>query len=129
MHLIIDGYVANCEKLQDEKFILHILETYPEKIGMVKISSPYVLRYMGKNPKEWGLSGFVLIAESHISIHTFPEYSFVNIDVFSCKDFEPERVVEDIKNYFELKEMRTYIIDRGLDVYEGIGEIKAGKEK
>lgn len=123
MHLIIDGYGTDYKKLQDEEFIFHILDTYPEKIGMVKISPPQVLKYVGKNPKDWGLSGFVLIAESHISIHTFPEYSYVNIDVFSCKDFEPEKVIEDLKNYFELKEMKTYIIDRGLETYRELEKI------
>lgn len=44
MHLIIDGYSDNKEILQDEQFVAHWLENYPPKIGMTKISPPYVVR-------------------------------------------------------------------------------------
>ncbi len=44
MHLIIDGYSNNKEILQDEHFVAHWLENYPPKIGMTKISPPYVVR-------------------------------------------------------------------------------------
>ena len=71
MHLIIDGHGNNSDILQSDEFIYELLDQYPAEIGMTKIAPPYVLRYVGAKPEEWGVSGFVLIAESHISIHTF----------------------------------------------------------
>ena len=56
MHLIIDGYGSNSEILQSEEFIYQLLDHYPEEIGMTKISSPCVLRYVGAKPEEWGSS-------------------------------------------------------------------------
>jgi len=112
MHLIIDGYGCNSEILQSEEFIYQLLDRYPAEIGMTKISSPYVLRYVGGKPEEWGISGFVFIAESHISIHTFVERCYVNIDIFSCKDFDVDQAIRDISNQLQLTEVRTHLPDR-----------------
>jgi len=59
----------------------------------------------------------VVIAESHISIHTFPERGLINIDVFSCKEFDPERVIKDIQAKFKLTEVETRLLNRGLESY------------
>jgi S-adenosylmethionine decarboxylase len=71
-HLILDGYGGNSKKMENIELIYNFLDTYPEKMEMTKIMPPYVFKYLGKKPEDWGLSGVVLIAESHISIHTFP---------------------------------------------------------
>lgn len=115
MHLIIDGYEGNKVKFTNLEFIYKILDEAPDKIGMTKIMPPYVFKYKGKKPQDWGISGFVLIAESHISIHTFPERSYVNIDVFSCKPFDTTKVIKYIQESFELKEFKSKVIERGVD--------------
>jgi len=115
MHLIIDGFGGNSRILESEELIYQLLDHYPSRIGMTKIAPPYVFRYLGSKPEDWGISGFVIIAESHISIHTFPERCYVNIDVFSCKDFDSEQVIKDIQAKFELTELRSYLLDRGLE--------------
>ena len=121
MHLIIDGYGSNPEILQSEQFIYQLLDQYPAEIGMTKISSPVVLRYTGE---DWGISGFVIIAESHISIHTFVERCYVNIDVFSCKDFDADQAIKDLTNRLQLTETRTYLLDRdGQDLSQQDNEI------
>jgi S-adenosylmethionine decarboxylase len=112
MHLIIDGFGENKDILQDENFIFELLNAYPGKIGMTKISEPIVFRYSGSKPEDWGVSGLVFIAESHISLHTFVERGFINIDVFSCKDFDAERIMDDMKNNFELTRMRSCLVRR-----------------
>jgi S-adenosylmethionine decarboxylase len=112
MHLIIDGYGSNSEILQSEEFVYQLLDQYPAEIGMTKISPPYVIRYVEGRPEEWGVSGFVLIAESHISIHTFVERCYVNIDVFSCKDFNADQAITDLSNRLRLTEIRTRLLDR-----------------
>jgi S-adenosylmethionine decarboxylase len=115
MHLIIDGYGGDPQKMQDVEFIYKILDAYPSQIGMTKISTPHVSKYVGSKPEDWGVSGFVLIAESHISIHTFPEKFYINIDVFSCKEFDAERAIKGFKQDFGLIEVRSYILNRGLE--------------
>jgi len=117
MHLIIDGYSGDSQKMEDVDFIYQLLDAYPSKIGMTKISPPKVSKYIGSKPEDWGVSAFVLIAESHISIHTFPERSYLNIDIFSCKEFDAEQVIRDLQQGFGLAEVRSYIINRGLEYY------------
>jgi len=114
MHLIIDGYGNNSDILQSEEFIYQLLDQYPAEIGMTKIAPPCVLRYVGDKPEEWGVSGFVLIAESHISIHTFVERCYVNIDVFSCKNFDADRVIKDISHQLQLTEVKVHLLDRDM---------------
>lgn len=112
MHLIIDGFGKNKDVLQNESFIHDLLNEYPAKIGMTKISDPIVFRYSGAKPEDWGVSGLVFIAESHISLHTFVERKFINIDVFSCKDFDAERIMTDMRDKFELIKMRSCLVRR-----------------
>lgn len=112
MHLIIDGYGSNSKLMQDEKFICQVLDFYPSQIGMTKISAPFVFRYTGSKPEDWGISGFVFIAESHISIHTFVERCYVNIDVFSCRDFDAEQAIKDFRDKFQLTRLTSRLINR-----------------
>ncbi len=112
MHLLMDGYSENKELLQDEEFLRNLLLEYPDRIGMKRISEPYIIRYEDCVPEEWGISGFVFLAESHIAIHTFVERYFVNIDVFSCKDFDTEHAAEDLKQRFGFTQSRVALAER-----------------
>ena len=115
MHLAIDGYGASPEKLKDTDVVYRFLDEYPDTIGMDKIIPPQVYTYHGKTPEDWGVSGFVIIAESHISVHTFPDRRYVNIDIFSCKDFDASSSLEGVKDAFGLSEVRVWTLDRGID--------------
>ena len=115
MHLIIDGFGANRKMLESEDIIHDLLDRYPAQIGMTKVAPPQVFKYIGSKPEDWGISGFVLIAESHISIHTFPERRYVNIDIFSCKDFDSEYAIQELKTIFEFEEIQNYLLNRGLE--------------
>lgn len=115
MHLIIDGYGGDPQAMQNEELIYHLLDHYPAEMGMTKISQPNVIRYIGSKPEDWGVSGFVLIAESHIAIHTFVERCYVNIDVFSCKEFDAAGIIQDLKEKFRLSRVKTHLLKRGLE--------------
>jgi S-adenosylmethionine decarboxylase len=112
MHLIIDGYGNNSKLLQDEQFLYQLLDSYPAQIRMTKISAPLVIRYVGPNHEDWGISGFVFIAESHISIHTFVERCYINIDIFSCKDFDAAQAVKFFKEKFQLTRLSSRLLNR-----------------
>ena len=73
---------------------------------MTKISEPYVLQYSGEKPEDWGVTGFVIIAESHIAIHTFPDHGYVWVDIFSCKEFEADGAIDRIVETFGLTTSR-----------------------
>jgi S-adenosylmethionine decarboxylase len=117
MHVIIDGHGGDPDQLSDENVVRVILDEVPNMMGMSKITQPKVLRYTGSKPEDWGVSGFVMIAESHISMHTFPERGLIWADVFSCKDFDATPILEEIKKRFSLREMDVQSIPRNLEPF------------
>ena len=117
MHVIIDGYGGDPDQLSDENVVRVILDRYPEMMGMTKITQPKVLEYRGTKPEDWGVSGYVMIAESHISMHTFPERRLIWADIFSCKDFDAAPVIDDLKRRFGLRELSVQILERNLEPF------------
>ncbi len=118
-HLTLDLYGCNSQKLSDASFITNLLEELPDLIGMHKISLPYVSAFKG-NPlgkkdsfDQGGISGFILIAESHITIHTFVAQGFASIDIFSCKEFDVEKAEEHLVREFEAKKTEKNLLSRG----------------
>lgn len=72
--------------------------------------------------KPHGVSGYVLIAESHISIHTWPEYGYAAVDVFTCGEHtNPWKGLQVLKERFKAKKVTIVEITRGVGVeqYKG----------
>jgi S-adenosylmethionine decarboxylase len=113
VHLMVDGYGCDRAALEDMSLIYNFLDDYPPQMNMTKIMPPYVFRYNGTMPEDWGISGFVLIAESHISIHTFPEKQYLSLDMFSCKPFDTQLAVQTIRRYFNIQKFEMNVLDRG----------------
>ncbi|HLZ24990.1 MAG TPA: adenosylmethionine decarboxylase [Ktedonobacterales bacterium] len=113
-HLIIDGSRCDTRKLADRILVEQVLSEYPTAIGMTKIGGPYMFEYQAPDPAYSGVSGLVVIAESHIAIHTFPELDYFTMDIFSCKNFDHEKAIEYIKNAFDVREMDRMLVQRGL---------------
>ncbi|MBI5077657.1 adenosylmethionine decarboxylase [Candidatus Falkowbacteria bacterium] len=115
VHLTLDGYGGDPEKLNRRELVYQALDELPEKLGMHKLSEPMVYEAGQCNPKDsGGFSGFVVIAESHISCHTFPYRGFVSIDVYTCKsEMDKEFVINYFKEIFGLKEVEINFIQRG----------------
>lgn len=113
VHLMLDGYGCDPESLKDINYLYNFLDTYPDQMEMTKIMPPYVFRYQGNVPEDWGISGFVLIAESHISIHTFPDKQYLSVDMFSCKPFDTGKAAETLKELFGIQKTELRVLDRG----------------
>jgi len=125
-HLMLDLMECSKDKLSDYEHVFNVLDDLPEKIGMTKITQPYVFPYSGLVPEDKGITGTVIIAESHISIHTFQEKDHCFVDVFSCKDFDVELAAEYIIEAFESKKFDKYIVSRGKDFVRYKEEALAG---
>lgn len=115
MHLLIDGYGCDAGQLADTEHVRRFLDEFPGSISMTKITEPSVHLYKGPVPQDWGVSGFVIIAESHISVHTFPSRKYINIDVFSCKEFDADKALNELRATFSLETVRSWVLDRGLE--------------
>ena len=103
-HLIIDLYGAS--KLDDIAHIEAALRDCVDEAGAT-------LLHIHLHPFEpnGGVSGVAVLAESHISIHSWPERDYAALDVFMCGDAKPERCVDVLERAFrpsrtEVKELR-----------------------
>lgn len=114
-HLIADGYNAGKRLLGDLGFFYRTLDEYPGVIGMRKVMPPHVQQYLEPEDPKWGLSGFVIIAESHIAIHTYPSHGFVSLDIFSCKDFDVDAALRYFSDRFKVKNYEHKLFKRGRD--------------
>ncbi|MCG8556509.1 MAG: adenosylmethionine decarboxylase [Proteobacteria bacterium] len=60
-----------------------------------------------------GVSGVVVIEESHLSIHTWPEYGYAAVDFFTCGECSPEQAHEVLKRGLGAREVELMLVDRG----------------
>ena len=106
-HLIIE--VWNAQNLSSLKKIEKILKEAIEACGatLLKIDlhkfSPY-----------GGVSGVAIIKESHLSIHTWPEYKYAAIDVFVCGNVNPYKAIPVIKKGFKTENIQVSELKRGV---------------
>jgi S-adenosylmethionine decarboxylase len=124
-HLIMEAYGCEPSTLTSIDKLTELLDNLPSNLGMTKIMPPYVFKYKGKVEEEWGLSGVVLIAESHIAFHTFPDQNnFLTVDIFSCKEFDVAEAVAKLVEIFKPTKYDHRLIMRGREYPRHIG--KAG---
>src|SRR6266849_3560857 len=116
LHLMLDAYGAPKERLGDVALLHHTLRDLPEQIGMRRIGLPQVLEVLEEGIA--GLSGFVFIMESHISIHTYSERGFVTVDIYSCKAFDHEKAVAYLRQVFAFATADVEIVERGKRFHE-----------
>lgn len=62
--------------------------------------------------QSYGFSTIVMIAESHLSLHTFPKTKFFTFDCYSCKDFDHELVLEILRERFGITEEFSNVMKR-----------------
>ncbi|MEB3207016.1 MAG: S-adenosylmethionine decarboxylase [Vampirovibrionales bacterium] len=112
-HLMLDCRQCDISKISDLQHVFTVLDQLPELIGMTKITAPYVFNYSGLIPEDRGITGTVIIAESHITFHSFIEKDYFFFDIFSCKPFNVERVVEYIVSAFGVRSFERADVARG----------------
>ena len=61
-----------------------------------------------------GISGIAVIQESHVSIHSWPEYNYAAVDVFVCGEVNPYKVVPVLKKRFKPKDIQVMELKRGV---------------
>ena len=111
----IDGYGGDKTKLNNKELILECLNNLPDSLGMSKLSEPVIYYAKGNNSKDpGGWTGMVVIEESHISIHTFPNRGFISAGVYTCKNgMDINFIFNYFKIKFNLKDLETNFIKRG----------------
>lgn len=116
VHFMLDGYGASEATLKDKDILTKMLHNIPKAMGMHVINEPVVVEVGPKNRKDpGGISGFVMIAESHISFHTFPARGFVTIDVYTCQNnLDTDKLQREFTDAFMLESSDVHIQKRGV---------------
>src|SRR6516165_8387739 len=113
-HVMLDLYGCNPGLLEDETFLRDVLDCYPMHIGMQKVG-PVELRYIKtNNPLDDGYSGFVIIATSHVSLHSWAAYRMVNLDIFPREEFDIEDALAVARRMFQPSDLEVHVIQQAL---------------
>jgi S-adenosylmethionine decarboxylase len=112
VHLMLELYNIEREILSNEPLVRRVLDEYPSRIGMEKVSPVHLYDIETSNPLDAGLSGFVVIAQSHVSLHAWPEYGEVDIDICSCKEFSQEDAIAFAKEVFRTDDVEAHFVVR-----------------
>jgi len=113
-HIMLDLSDCNPERLKDFSLVYDQLKGLPEAIGMNIILGPMVLKYDGGGePTEYGHSGVTVIAESHVSIHTYPAKRYAFADIFSCKPFSSTAAIMTLIEAFQAQNATIHYVRRG----------------
>lgn len=108
-HLIAEMTGCNRKTLDD----MQLLETYLNE--SVRRSGATIVKSVFHRYNPQGVSGVVVIAESHISIHTWPEYGYAAVDFFTCGDaVDPYKAYEYLKDSLESQQAHVTDLRRGM---------------
>ena len=109
-HLIIR---AEANKVPtDEEILIHWLKEFIDFIGMKILMGPYV-KYC-KMEGNRGITGIAVIETSHIAIHIWdePVPALIQMDVYSCADFDPYKIANKIKEDFDVVKIDYKYLNR-----------------
>jgi S-adenosylmethionine decarboxylase len=107
-HFIADLYGVDAELISKEDKIRPLMEETVQESGFSKVQSLY------KQFNPHGVTGIILISESHISIHTWPEYNLVNLEIFTCGDTSKADLAFDLfLQRFKPSSYNSHVLNRG----------------
>jgi S-adenosylmethionine decarboxylase len=99
-HHIFD--ISSCnDSINDRQFLRDTLQDIASTVDMQIIEGPIIAEGQEGNP---GFSALCIIDFSHISIHTFSVYNEVLVDIFSCKEYDREKVRELVLRAFSTQD-------------------------
>jgi len=106
-HLLLELYGCDCEKLNDESFLRCILNK------AAKLAKAKVLNLISNKFEPQGVTAIALLAESHISIHTWPESNYSAVDIFTCgQNMMPELASQYLIESLFAEEHSLRVIER-----------------
>lgn len=108
-HLLLDLEGVAATRLADPEGIEALLRAAAEAAGATPIGARF--HHFGEAS---GVTGVVLLRESHISIHTWPEHGFAALDIFMCGSARPEAAAAYIEARLDAVGRRLRVLERGV---------------
>ncbi|MBP6322364.1 MAG: S-adenosylmethionine decarboxylase proenzyme [Fusobacteriaceae bacterium] len=108
-HILVEFYNCNEEIMKDPILIEKFMNEAAKRANATIVNS--VFHHF--NP--YGVSGAVIISESHLAIHTWPEYGYAAVDVFTCGDkINPWVAFDYLEKSFEADRSESVELPRGM---------------
>ncbi len=120
-HFLLELYRCDYEKLNDESFLRCTLN------NAAKLANATVLNLLSNKFEPQGVTAIALLAESHLSIHTWPEAQYSAVDIFTCgQNMKPEISCEYLIQSLMAEEHLLRVINRNppLEVHNQVRKIK-----
>jgi len=115
LHLLVKGHLLNPPKTEDilNKWLSELVDT----VGMKVVAGPTSV-YVDE-PGNEGVTGTITLATSHAAIHVWDAEipAMFQFDIYSCKEYDPNIVLNHIDKHFDLKEGYWSFIDRNKDTF------------
>ena len=108
MHALLDLFGIDTTTACDEALISSLLHQAASLAGATVLQSHF--HHFGEN---MGVTGVLLLSESHISIHTWPEYQFAAVDIFICGKHQIEIAADFLKTAFTAQDFSLKFEHRG----------------
>jgi len=119
---VVELYDCSPHQLDDIDFIRETMLAAAHKMGATVVEEVF------HHFSPYGISGVVIIAESHLAIHIWKEYGYIALDVFTCGDgISPEVGFEVIKKAVDAKSSKVVKTLRGIKSELGIDESQPHK--
>jgi S-adenosylmethionine decarboxylase proenzyme len=107
-HLLVEYYNCNSQILDDVEGIEKHMNAAAKACGATIVQSSF------HRFQPWGVSGVVVIAESHLAIHTWPEYGYASVDLYTCgEDIQPEVAYLFLKEALQAEISEKQFLKRG----------------
>lgn len=106
-HYILELYDCPADLLSDPQFIEKKMNTAAIKMEASIVNS----NFHHFNP--YGVSGVIIIKESHLTIHTWPEYGYAAIDIFTCGKIYMDKGIDYLKTHLKAKGSEVKKLGRG----------------
>lgn len=107
--ILVEYYNCNDARINDVAFIETSL------VEAVRESKATIISHDFHKFSPYGVSGVVVIAESHVTIHTWPEYAYAAVDIFTCGEtIDPWIIQERLKEKFESGNVSSMEMKRGM---------------
>ena len=117
-HLIVRADIGWCPQEEDLNKISDWIRSLIKKIDMKLLAGPYTTYVKEKGNK--GMTSIAIIETSHIALHIWDEVSpgLMQLDVYSCADFNPPDVFDKVNELFQTIKMEYKFLDREKELVE-----------
>jgi len=108
-HILLELKDCNLEVLNDLDYLENCLCETAEEIGATVVNKAFY------QFSPYGVSGVVVVAESHLCVHTWPEYGYASVDIFTCgNSIDPREAIDLLVEKFEAKSSSFAELCRGI---------------